>query len=482
MDLHHQDQQLAAEQGWLSAGASGVNPMKYESQAIAKWYWLAALALFAVQVTMGLIAGLIYVQPNFLSELLPFNIVRMLHSNALIVWLLLGFFGAAYYIVPEESEREIHSPAIAYFQLILLVVGTLGAVVTYMFNLFPGNPIFGMQGREFLEQPLWVKLGIVVAALAFLYNITFTVLSGRKTAITNVLLLGLWGLAIFFLFGLYNPSNLVLDKLYWWWVVHLWVEGVWELVMSAILAFIMLKLTGVDREVIEKWLYVIVATALFSGLLGTGHHYYWIGAPAYWTWIGSIFSSLEVIPFFAMVLFTFMMVWKGRRNHPNKAALLWALGTSVMAFFGAGVWGFMHTLHPVNYYTHGTQVTAAHGHLAFFGAYVSLNLAIMTYAFPSIFRLSPYNQLLNMTSFWIMSGAMAFMTFTLTFAGAVQTHLQRVMGMSYMEVQDQLALFYWMRFGAGVAVVVGALLFIYATLGPKKEATGLEAATLQPAE
>ncbi len=92
--------------------------MKYESQSIAKWYWLAAMALFVVQVTMGLFAGYVYVVPNFLSELLPFNVMRMLHSNALIVWLLLGFFGAAYYIIPEESEREIHSPKIAYLQLI----------------------------------------------------------------------------------------------------------------------------------------------------------------------------------------------------------------------------------------------------------------------------------------------------------------------------------------------------------------------------
>ena len=88
---------------------------------------------------------------------------------------------------------------------------------------------------------------------------------------------------------------------------------------------LMLKLTGVDREVIEKWLYVIVATALFSGILGTGHHYYWIGTPGYWQWVGSIFSMFEVIPFFAMMSFAFVMVWKGRRNHPNKAALLWSL-------------------------------------------------------------------------------------------------------------------------------------------------------------
>jgi nitric oxide reductase subunit B len=434
--------------------------MKYATQKIALVYFIGAMALFAAQVIFGTLAGYVYVQPNFLAEEVPFNILRMVHSNALIVWLLLGFFGATYFIVPEEAEREIYSPLLAYIQFAIFVGGAAAAVVGYFFRIH--------EGREFLEQPLWVKLGIVVAALIFLFNVTMTVLQGRKTAITNVLLLGLWGVAIFFLFALYNPSNLSLDKMYWWYVVHIWVEGVWELVMASILAFLMLKLTGVDREVIEKWLYVIVALALLSGLIGTGHHYYWIGTPAYWQPLGSIFSTLEILPFFAMVLFAFSMVWKGGRDHPNKAALLWSLGTAVLAFFGAGVWGFMHTLSNVNYYSHGTQITAAHGHLAFFGAYVSLNLAIITYAMPYLLRRPPYNQVLNMASFWVMSGAMAFMTFTLTFAGVVQTHLQRVLGQNYMDVQDQLGLFYWMRFGAGLVVVTGVLLFLYSIFVPRR--------------
>ncbi len=443
--------------------------MKYKTQKIALAYFAVAMGLFAIQVLGGLLAGFIYISPNFLSELMPFNTVRMLHTNALVVWLLLGFFGAAYYLIPEEAERAIHSPAIAYAQLALLVVGTLGAVITYTFNLFEGNFFLGLQGREFLEQPLWVKLGIVVAVLMFLYNVTMTALQGKKTAISNVLILGIWGLAIFFLFAFYVPANLALDKMYWWYVIHLWVEGVWELIMAAILAFLMLKLTGVDREVVEKWVYVIVALALFSGVLGTGHHYYWIGTPKYWTWIGSIFSALEVVPFFVMVLFSFSMVWKGGRDHPNKAAMLWALGTAVMAFFGAGVWGFMHTLSSVNYYSHGTQVTAAHGHLAFFGAYVSINLAIITYAMPYLLKREPYNQVLNMISFWVMNSSMAFMTIVLTFAGAIQTHLQRVNGDAYMDVQAQLHLFYVMRFGAGAVFVIGCLMFIYATFVPRKE-------------
>ncbi len=441
--------------------------MKYQSQKVALYYFGGALALFVVQVLVGTLAGTIYVVPNLLADVIPFNIVRMIHTNALIVWLLMGFFGCAYYLIPEEAETELHSPGLAILQFWLFLAGALAAVVGYLFHIHVG--------REFLEQPLWIKLAIVVVALMFLYNITLTVLKGRKTAITNVLLLGLWGIAVFFLFSLYNPSNLILDKMFWWWVVHLWVEGVWELVMASVLAFLMIKMTGVDREVVEKWLYVIIALALFSGILGTGHHYYWIGTPGYWQWIGSIFSTLEVMPFFAMVIFTFTMVWKGGRNHPNKAALLWSLGCSVFAFFGAGVWGFLHTLAPINYYTHGTQVTAAHGHLAFYGAYVMVNIAMFTYAMPQLLGRAPYNQVLNMVGFWVTSAAMAFMTFALTFAGVVQVHLQRVLGMTYMDVQDQLSLFYWFRLGAGVFVVLGVLMIVWSLVVPgarTREAVG----------
>jgi nitric oxide reductase subunit B len=197
--------------------------------------------------------------------------------------------------------------------------------------------------------------------------------------------------------------------------------------------------------------------------------YHRFGLPAYWQPIGSFFSAMEVVPLFAMVLFAFYMFWQGKRNHPNKAAILWTLGCAVVAFFGAGVWGFMHTLSFVNYYSHGTQITAAHGHLAFYGAYVMLNLAIMTYALPHLRGKLPYNQILNMWSFWLMTGGMVFMTITLTFAGVIQTHMQRVIGESYMSVQDYLSLFYGMRLGSGVVVAIAMVMFLYATLGRAKE-------------
>jgi nitric oxide reductase subunit B len=191
-----------------------------------------------------------------------------------------------------------------------------------------GNDLLATMGREFLEQPLPTKVGIVVVALGFLYNISMTVLKGRKTAISLVLLMGLWGLALLFLFSFVNPSNLVRDKMYWWFVVHLWVEGVWELILGALLAFVLIKTTGVDREVIDKWLYLIITFALVTGILGTGHHFYFIGLPGYWQWVGSVFSALEPIPFFMMTLFAFNMVQRASANTPTRPPCCgpWARG------------------------------------------------------------------------------------------------------------------------------------------------------------
>ena len=445
--------------------------MQYKSQAVAKPYFIAAIGLFLGQVLFGLIMGLQYVVGDFLFPAIPFNVARMVHTNLLIVWLLFGFMGAAYYLIPEESERELHSPKLALAMFwIFLAAGAL-TIVGYLVVPYAalaemtGNNLLETMGREFLEQPLPTKVGIVIVCLAMLYNLSMTVLRGRKTAINVVMLIGLWGLALFFLFSFYNPANVVKDKYFWWWVVHMWVEGVWELILGAMLAFVLIKVTGVDREVIEKWLYVIIAMALISGIIGTGHHYFWIGAPAYWQWWGSVFSALEPIPFFMMTVFAFNMVNRRRRIHPNKAAVLWALGTGVMAFLGAGVWGFLHTLAPVNFYTHGTQITAAHGHMAFYGAYAMVVMTMISYAMPML-RGRPANsersQVIEMWAFWLMTVSMVFITLFLTAAGILQIWLQRVATapMSFMAAQDQVALFYWLREVAGVIFLIGLLLYI----------------------
>jgi len=446
--------------------------LKFQSQSVSRLYFIAAIGLFVGQIVFGLTLGLQYLIGDLAFPAIPFNIARMVHTNLLIVWLLFGFMGSAYYLIPEEADTELHSPFLAKLLFWIFLVADAATILGYLLVPYAtlaemtGNDFLQTMGREFLEQPLPTKVGIVIVALGFLYNISMTVLKGRKTAIALVLLMGLWGLALMFLFSFVNPSNLVRDKMYWWFVVHLWVEGTWELILGALLAFVLVKTTGVDREVIDKWLYLIITMALVTGILGTGHHFYFIGLPGYWSWVGSVFSALEPIPFFMMTLFAFNMVQRRKREHPNQAAVLWAVGTAVMGFLGAGLWGFIHTLSPVNYYTHGSQITAAHGHLAFYGAYVLVVIAMISYAMP-ILRGREANprraQSAEMWSFWIMTIGMGVMVLALTGAGILQVWLQRIPtenAMSFMATQDQLRFFYWVRVAGGVGFLCGLLTYL----------------------
>jgi nitric oxide reductase subunit B len=446
--------------------------MKYTSQMVAKPYFIFALILLFGQVLFGLILGFQYIDGDFLFPHIPFNVARMVHTNLLIVWLLFGFMGAAYYLVPEESERELWSPLLAKVMFWVFAAAGVATILGYLLVPYAElteltyNHLLPTMGREFLEQPTITKIGIVIVALAFIFNIGMTVIKGRKTVITIILLTGLVGLAVFFLFAFYVPDSLVLDKFFWWFVVHLWVEGVWELIMGAILAFVLIKVTGVDREYIEKWLYVIVALTMVAGLVGMGHHYFYIGAPEYWLWLGSIFSALEPLPFFMMILYSYSMVRKRRIEHKNQIAITWALGTAIMSFLGAGVWGFLHTLAPVNYFTHGTQLTAAHGHLAFFGAYAMIAMTITSYAMP-IMRGRPNGnsleaQKVEKLGFWLMVIGMLGITFALTAAGVMQIMLQRwdaSTAISFMATQIELIPVYKVRLVFGLLFTAGLVAY-----------------------
>ncbi len=448
--------------------------MKYSSQMVAKPYFIFALILLAGEILFGIIMGLQYIDGGFLFPEIPFNVARMVHTNLLIVLILFGFMGATFYLVPEESERELWSPKLAIITFWVFAAAGVATILGYLFVPYATlaeltyNELLPTMGREFLEQPTITKIGIVIVVLAFILNVGMTVIKGRKTVITVVLLTGLVGLAVFFLFAFYLPENLVLDKFFWWYVVHLWVEGVWELILGAILSFVLIKVTGVDREHIDKWLYLIIAMTLVSGIVGTGHHYFFIGTPEYWLWIGSIASAIEPLPFFLMVLYAFSMAAKRKIDHDNKMALTWAKGTAVMAFLGAGVWGFLHTLAPVNYFTHGTQLTAAHGHLAFFGAYIMILFTIISYAMPIMRGRMGGNcakaQSVELKGFWLMVIGMLGVTLALTVAGVWQIMLQRFPdsgALSFMDTQAQLIPVYKVRLIFGLMVLVGLLTYFY---------------------
>ncbi len=429
---------------------------KYESQRVAFPYFVAALGLFAAQILFGIVIGIQYLAPDFLFPAIPFNIARMIHINLLVVWIIFGFMGSAYYLLPEEVEGEIYSVKLAWLHFWMFLVGGATAIVGYLFRWH--------DGREFLEQPFIIKVAIVIVVLMFIFNMVMTMIKGRRrTSITIVLLIGFLGLALFYLFAFFKPDNMVMDKYFWWWVVHMWVEGVWELIMAAILSFLLIKLTGVDREVAEKWLYIIIGLTFLTGIIGTGHHYYWIGTPEFWQIWGAWFSAIEVLPFVAMIAFSLRMVSLRSRKHPNGAALHWTIGTAIVSFLGAGVLGFMHTLPQINYYTHGTQMTASHGHLAFFGAYAMIVMAMASYAVPNLRRKTGeiMSQKAEIFAFWTMVISMVCIALSLTGAGVVQSYLQRVLATSYMETQSHMGIFYGMRLFFGATFTLGFIVYLY---------------------
>ena len=427
--------------------------MKYKSQKVAYWFFALSMLLFGLQIVYGFIMGFAHAGYDGLHEFIPFNTAKAVHLNLLVVWLLSGFMGAAYYIIPEESQRELVSVKLAYVQLISLALVGVAAIIGFHFNIW--------EGRKFLEIPRGLDYLVVVNVLLFLGIILLTLFkSKRRTTTSLVLSMGLLFAALLYLPGMLPFDSQVTDSFFRWWVVHLWVEGVWELIMGGILSFLLIKLTGVDREVIEKWLYVIVGLTFLSGVLGTGHHYYYIGVNKIWLVVGGIFSALEPLAFLAMALFAVNMYRKGEKKHPNKLALYWTLGAAIVSFVGAGLLGFAHTLPQTNLYTHGTLVTAMHGHLAFWGAYAMIVLAIISYSLPNMTGRKLYDSSIGRMAFWFSNIGMIGMTVAFGVAGVAQVYLERIMKIDFMKVQKLTEVHFMVLIVCATLFTTGVILYM----------------------
>lgn len=449
--------------------------MKFQSQKVAYWFFAVCILLLSLQIVYGFIMGFARLGYDVLHDFIPFNTARATHTNLLVVWLLTGFMGAAYYIIPEESDTELHSVKLAYVQLISWVVVGVVAIAGFHFNWW--------EGRKFLEIPRPLDFLVVVNVLTFLFNIGMTIWNAKKQSTTQlVLFFGLLCAALLYLPGMIYFNNHTLDSFFRWWVVHLWVEGVWELIMGGILAFLLIKLTGVDREVIEKWLYVVVGLTFLSGILGTGHHYYWIGTPKYWLMVGGVFSALEPLAFLGMAIWALNMYRKKGKEHPNKIALYWTLGSAVMSFVGAGFLGFAHTWPQINQWTHGTLITAMHGHLAFWGAYGMLVLAVIAYAMPNMTGRKIYTNMSGYLAFWAANIGMVGMTGALAVAGIAQVYLERKLGMDFLVVQKEISFHFIGMLLAATLFTVGITYYIIDFIKhgmPNDEALGIDTGDLE---
>lgn len=283
----------------------------------------------------GLLSATKYIGPDPLLYILPFDVTKVIHTNLLIVWVLTGFMGATYWMIPEESRAELHSTRLAYLQLILWTLMGVTAIIGYLFRYGTGNKL--------LEQPLPHKIVIVICMLIFLYNVGMTIRKARRFTTTEaVLMIGFVSAALLYLPALLHYENYTVSIFYRWWTIHLWVEGVWMMIMGGFLAYLLIRLSGADREVMEKWLYVIVGLVFIADILGTAHHYYWVGVPSYWLPIGGLFSALEPLALVGMAAYAYGAIRRSGLAHPNTLALHWTIGSAVFSLFGAGLLGSAH--------------------------------------------------------------------------------------------------------------------------------------------
>ncbi len=419
----------------------------HRSQRVAYPFFLAAALLFLLQVVFGLLVAAQYVWPTFLMHSLPFNFARASHLNLMTFWLLLGLMGASYYLVADEADTEIWSEPLAWANLVVLLVAGVGALASYWF--------LGIaKGRPFTEAPMPFPLLIALGVVLFLVNLGVTLFRARRwNAITFTLAFGMVGLTLLYLFNLPFYRNLTVDDYWWWWIIHLWVEGTWEIIAAAIMAYLLVKLADADRTRLAKWLYAEVALVLFTGIVGIGHHYYWIGTPRYWLLWGAVFSAFEPIPLVLMVVDTFATMKHRHPDPANRATWYWLGGSAVGHLVGAGVWGFAMTLPQINKWTHGTQVTASHGHFAFFGAFAMLVLAAMYFIVPRLRGVERWAPRRSLWAFWLMTVGMLAIVLAFTIAGVVQTYLVRLVGMDFMTVRTDYVAF-WLFWGWAAGLVV----------------------------
>jgi nitric oxide reductase subunit B len=428
--------------------------MKYESQRVAWWFFATCMLLFCLQLVYGFIMAFAHAGHDGLHEHHPVpRRPRHPHQPAGDV-AAVRVHGRRLLHRARGGGRELAWPRLAYVQLAALVAVGVTSIVGFHFNWW--------EGRKFLEIPRPLDFLVVVDVLLFIANIGVTIWKGKRYTTTSmVLFFGLLMAALLYLPGMIPTDNQTVDSYWRWWVVHLWVEGVWELIMGALLSFLLIKLTGVDREVIEKWLYVIVGFTFLSGILGTGHHYYYIGTPRYWLMVGGIFSALEPLAFLGMAIYAIAMARRGGRTQTNRVALSWTIGCAVMSFVGAGFLGFAHTIPSVNMYTHGTLVTAMHGHMAFWGAYAMIVMGIIAYALPMLTGRNRIDSTASVFAYWTSNIGMTAMTLAFAVAGISQVVLERRVGMDFLSVQKEVEVHFWGLILAATLFTIGIVAYVW---------------------
>ncbi len=449
----------------------------YRAQRLGLKYLAGSTVIFGAMVIFGLLSAIYYIRPGFLLDIFNFNSSKIIHIDGLVIWLLMGFIGAIYWFLPQELEHEVEGIGLAelLFWVFCAVVATV--VLVFIFVQYGHGNEWSMwfinQGRKYVEAPRWAAIGVVIVALVLAYNVIATAFrSSKMTGIVAVLIADLVPLLLLYLDAFPEMRNMSRDLFWWWWLVHLWVEATWEVLIGCIMAWTLIYLVGASRRVVESWLYVEVALVLGTGILGLGHHYFWIGTPRYWLGVGGFFSALEPLPLLGMVVHAVYDAGQRRLKAANRPAFYWTLAEAFGNFLGAGVFGFMMTLPQINLYSHGTQWTASHGHFAFWGAYGCGVIAVLYLALEKSSGRDGLDGRAWKWSFALLNIGMLGMAGALLVAGIDQAFYERAIGGStwgaFVAMQGRpwfnesmwARLAFGLMFAAGYGVLVYDLLAI----------------------
>lgn len=332
-----------------------------------------------------------------LSQWLPFQVLKAWHLQLAIAWVAAAWIAAGLYLAPIVRGREpSHQRVLNYALLgavVAVVVGSLaGLWLGVKANLGASWFWIGNQGLEYIQlgRAFQIALFAGLALWALILARAFWPALRRRHAWGSVEALLLYsgaGIAGVYLFGM-QPLTGVMDSAtmtdYWrWWVVHLWVENVFEFFTVAVIGYALLTMGLLSRRMVERTVYFELILILGSGIVGTGHHYYFAGEPAVWLGLGAMFSALEVIPLG-------LMLWRAWGEHrairaageafPQRIAFGFFTSAAVWNLLGAGVIGLAVNPPLWNYYEHGQFLTLAHAHAALMGTFGMLAIGLVYFA------------------------------------------------------------------------------------------------------
>ena len=469
-------------------------------KATAKYFWLV-LALFLVQILLGATTAHYQVEGQqaygvAISDFLPYSLTRSWHTQLAVLWIAVAWLATGLYIGPAVSGREPKFQRLGvnvlFTCLLIIVVGAFtGQWFAVMQKLgLEHNFWFGHQGWEYTDIGRFWQWFLFIGLLLWLFLVGRALWPAlrRKDEMSSIIgLLFLSTVAIGLLFGaglMWNEHTHISMVEYWrWWVVHLWVEGFFEVFAAAVISFIFVKLGLIRGK--TATINVLFATIIFmaGGILGTFHHLYFTGTTTAVIALGASFSALEVVPL-ALIGLEAYDTWKHGRATPwmqrYRWPILFFLSVSFWNLVGAGLFGFLINTPLALYYMQGLNLTPLHGHTALFGVYGMLGIGLLLFCVRGLKPEAVWNEKLLSGSFWTLNIGLTLMAvLTLLPMGLLQLRAALEHGYWYARSAEFMGkpifdLLVWMRVPGDTIFSIGAVLvswFVFRLwVAPKRKA------------